>query len=234
MNDPTLKDLFDRAWQTHFYRLSYCGKYGFQMKQLLDFFGIMPLGNLTSLVIEEFKGSMTKRGYAPGTVNRHLAVLHKSLTLAKEWNWINHLPVIHKLTEPPGRDKWLTREEEDKLLEASAPWLRPLILTAIYTGMRLSEILNLEWANIDLGQRLIMVVRSKNKERRSIPIHDKLHELFARRARESNFVFCSRTKRRLTKFQAAAVSPVKRDHAVTTVARTARAPKRSASAPDGA
>jgi integrase len=41
------------------------------------------------------------------------------------------------------RDRWLSVEEEQRLLATATPWLRELMVFAIYTGMRMGEILEL-------------------------------------------------------------------------------------------
>ena len=67
------------------------------------------------------------------------------------------------------RDRWLTLEEEHRLLQAVLPWLRELLVFAIHTGMRMGEIVSLTWAGVVLSRRNVTVFRSKNGERRTIP-----------------------------------------------------------------
>ena len=69
------------------------------------------------------------------------------------------------------RVRWLTVEEEQRLLAAVAPWLRELVVLAIYTGTRMGEILALTWAGVDLFRRTVTGFRSKNGERRTIPVN---------------------------------------------------------------
>ena len=67
------------------------------------------------------------------------------------------------------RDRWLTVEEENRLLNSCAPWLLDLVLFALHTGMRMGEILDLSWRGIDFDRRTVTVFHSKNGERRTIP-----------------------------------------------------------------
>jgi integrase len=59
--------------------------------------------------------------------------------------------------------------------------------------MRQDEILSLEWANVDLFRRTATVVRSKNGEKRTIPLNLHLMELLRSKAKvrsiKTNFVF---------------------------------------------
>jgi len=93
------------------------------------------------------------------------------------------------------RDRWLTCEEERRLLAASAPWLQDVILFAIHTGMRCGEILNLTWGGVDLTRRTATVFKSKNGERRTIPLSHTLVQALQNKARgrrmDSELVFTS-------------------------------------------
>ena len=60
--------------------------------------------------------------------------------------------------------------------------LRHIIMVAINTGMRKSEILNLEWDHVNLEGGFITVVARKSKTRRirRIPLNHSMSELFCR------------------------------------------------------
>lgn len=47
--------------------------------------------------------------------------------------------------EHNARDRWLTVDEEQRLLDSSIPWFGELVVFAINTGMRRGEILALTW-----------------------------------------------------------------------------------------
>ena len=63
-------------------------------------------------------------------------------------------------------------------------WLQEIVLFALNTGMRQDEILSLEWPNADLFRKTILVVKSKNGEKRTIPMNQKVFELLKAKARE--------------------------------------------------
>jgi integrase len=52
--------------------------------------------------------------------------------------------------------------------------LEPIIITALHTGMRKGEILNLKWSNVDFKNRVIIVEGIKNGEVQKIPMNRKL------------------------------------------------------------
>jgi integrase len=53
----------------------------------------------------------------------------------------------------------LTEEEIGKLLELANGWFRPVLLTAIYAGLREGEMIYLEWDDVDFDRRLIHIRR---------------------------------------------------------------------------
>jgi integrase len=88
-----------------------------------------------------------------------------------------------------------------RLLPKAAPWLRDLMLFAIHTGMRMGEILGLTWAGVDLFRRTVMVFKSKNGERRAIPLNQTALDLLKHKAGcrsvETELVFSSEALTRL-------------------------------------
>lgn len=57
-------------------------------------------------------------------------------------------------------------------------YLKPIVQIAIHSGMRRGEIVNLQWKDIDLKERRIIVENTKNNERRVIPMNDTLYQVF--------------------------------------------------------
>jgi integrase len=103
---------------------------------------------------------------------------------------------VKLLKEPPGRLRYLEVEEIEHLLDSCkdprSPYLRLIVVMALHTGMRLGEILGLRWDDIDLEHRLIMITKTKNYERKTIPINEMLYEELARLPKHvmSPYLFC--------------------------------------------
>jgi integrase len=95
-----------------------------------------------------------------------------------EWGYLkaNPLRSVRLLKEPPGRLRYLTQQEMDPLVEACLPHLRSIVITALHTGMRKSEILGLKWQEVDLGAKTITLRRTKNNETRVIPLNQILYD----------------------------------------------------------
>jgi integrase len=60
-----------------------------------------------------------------------------------------------------GLRSFFTEDQIEKIVNASPDWLRPLILTAYYTGMREGELLGLRWEWIDLNDGIIYLPSTK-------------------------------------------------------------------------
>jgi integrase len=67
----------------------------------------------------------------------------------------NPMAAVERLQEHNIRDRVLSPEEFQRLLEALPSSLHLVIIIAYYTGMRRGEILNLRWSQIDLSKGLI-------------------------------------------------------------------------------
>ncbi len=105
------------------------------------------------------------------SVNRELQLLRSIFNFAKNDKLIadNPLEGIKDLISASvevQRDKVLSREEETRLLAACTGkrgHLRPLIITAVDTGMRKGELLKLQWKDTDLSAGTITVMASNTK-----------------------------------------------------------------------
>jgi integrase len=81
---------------------------------------------------------------------------------------------VKKLRQDNRRTRYLTAGEEKRLIAALTgrrAYLRPIVVLALNTGMRLGEILGLEWSNVDLNRRLIYVTNTKSGKDRVIPMN---------------------------------------------------------------
>lgn len=92
---------------------------------------------------------------SPASVNRELATLKRLLSVLVEKRVLSVNPAlsVKMLKESNKRDRFLTQEEIDRLLEECvAPHLRIAVAIAVNTGMRLNTILTLKWSHIDFAK----------------------------------------------------------------------------------
>jgi integrase len=153
-------------------------------------------GYLSALTAKQVENYKVKRRatVSPATVNRELALLKHMCTKAVEWGSlkVNPLRSVRLLKEPPGRLRYLTQHEEETLVDACSSHLSPIVMTALHTGMRKSEILGLKWQDVDFRAKTITVHRTKNNELRVIPMNQTLYDevLQLPRRLHSAYIFC--------------------------------------------
>jgi len=142
-------------------------------KHLTDYFKDRYISEIRAADVEMYKVERLKY-VCPSSVNRDLAVLHNYFNKAIEWGYLDVNPMkgVKLLKEPPGRLRFLNKEEIVKLLESMPVQTRTIIIFAMNTGMRKSEILNLKWSDVNLNNRTITLDKTKTNERRIIPIND--------------------------------------------------------------
>jgi integrase len=138
---------------------------------------------LTEISTREIEVYLERRmaKVSPASCNRELAFLKHLFRKAVDWGYLEVNPAsrIRFFKEPPGRVRYLSDEERERLLNAlstAPPYLQVIVKLAMWTGMRLGEILSLRWRQIDFKNRLIHIENSKTHTRRSIPMTDEAYE----------------------------------------------------------
>jgi integrase len=104
------------------------------------------------------------------TARKELNVLKHLLKLAMEWEIIPANPAqgVKGPKAPAGRVRYLQSSELSVVLSAAPEWLRPIILVAVFTGMRRSEILSLRWLDVDLLHGRVLLPQTKNGDGRIV------------------------------------------------------------------
>jgi integrase len=123
------------------------------------------------------------------TANRYMTTLSVLLRVAvQEWRLLPYNPLssFQKLKEPTGRDRFLTEQEIERLLKACRcspnKNLYPIVITALCTGMRKGEITSLKWNQIDFQEQLIKLEKTKNGDKRYIPLKEPVFSLLKEKA----------------------------------------------------
>lgn len=120
----------------------------------------------------------TGKKLTPATINRYASALSAVLSFAMEHGIIDVHPMkggrVKKLKEGPGRQRILTAEEEQRLIEAAkaSRWagMLPFMMLLLTSAARKSEILNLRWRDIDLQRGIAVLGKTKNGSPRSLPL----------------------------------------------------------------
>ena len=151
--------------------------------------------NKTPIDFEKFKSFLkSRRGASNSTINKYLGILSKMYNLCIDEHIIdvNPLANVKKLQEKNYIIRYLLVDEEIRLFKSIKkyrPHLEAIVICALQTAMRKSEILLLKWSNINFDYMFINVVESKSGKARKIPISKTLLKVFNSLKHTSEYVF---------------------------------------------
>ncbi len=133
------------------------------------------LHEITSKDIEQYKADRLNE-VTPSTVNRGLACLKSMYNRAIEWELAESNPALRVklLRENNKRMRFLEKEEIARLLTNCKPRLKFIVIVALNTGMRKSEILNLKWQDYDFNRGLLYLRNTKSGEKREVPVNEQV------------------------------------------------------------
>lgn len=166
-----------------------------KINQLLPFFN-KTLSEIDDTDLTNYVTYFRDMGRKPSTINRNLTVLSSIINFCHERNY--HTPDVkislYKQKEPAENIKYLENWKiAEKIISRAASHLKPIIYTALYTGLRKSNILGLKWENLDFTNDIINLhVKDKNKiggKNLSIPIIPQLKEILLNQPKINEFVF---------------------------------------------
>jgi len=151
--------------------------------------GPVPIARITTAAVMQWRDEQASR-FAPATVNGSLTCLASAFTYFVKRQWIDQNPCrgVERVERPEGIYTWIqTREEITKLLVQCPGDLRDIIAVLLGTGMRIDELIHLQWADVDLERRLISVHRGrkgtvKSGKARRVPILDNVLTMLKERA----------------------------------------------------
>jgi integrase len=196
----TLKELTEKYEENFKHQPSFYNGKKRYLENFREHFGEdTRLANIRYVDLETYRNKLINTPIRWGTlrteaaINREISCLHHILTKAVEWEMMEQSPFDKGkslwLKENNQRNRYLTEEEIDRLLEECKPvkHLYRVVKTALHTGMRRGEILSLKWEQIRNG--FIYLKETKTKNPREIPVNDELEELFKEIRREQGLRF---------------------------------------------
>jgi integrase len=151
------------------------------LRDLKEYFGANKVFSQISVAeVEDYRVDR-REGWSPATCNRAVALFKHVFNFAIDRNWAKENPVrrIKLYRENNERVRFLEPQEKERLLAFCGAQLRPLVVTALFTGMRIGELLALTWADVDLGRKLIHVRDSKSGKGRHIPMSASVYEVLS-------------------------------------------------------
>lgn len=138
--------------------------------------GALPLKDFSPASVLTYVDALLHAGKAPATVNPHLAFIKHSFSKAVEWGLIRESEnVVGKVKRPfkvkNARTRFLTADEIDRLVSVASPLWQQLILLAVHTGMRKSEILTMRKDHLYLDEGLLLLPTGSTKDSDSRPVY---------------------------------------------------------------
>lgn len=198
-------------------------RYIVSIQALTDTFEGVPLDKITSSKLSEFEDARRRQGWRipenmigkkrprplqPSTIRRDLNCLSSMFGFAIEIEWTEVNPVSaylkrgrrRGLREAPPRRRYLTIDEERKLLAAARDqWagrdLHEAIALAIDTGLRRGELFALERDRVELDRNRVRLFNgTKNARPRDVPLLPRAHAILAQKPAQmlSRFIFINR------------------------------------------
>ena len=144
--------------------------------------GSLPLTAITEDELEAFHAAQRGCGRAASTLNNYVQVLKAAFRWASRKGYLARSPISDdsalKRSKPAKRTRRVSPQEEAALVAVAPSRLQRLIIAAVETGMRLGELLDLTWHDVNLmkGASVITVrgETAKDGDVRLIPVSTRL------------------------------------------------------------
>jgi integrase len=126
----------------------------------------MRAADITTNSIKAYILKRKEGGAVNATINRELAALKRMFHLGANCTppKVLNIPHIPRLQEKNIRQGYFEHEEYLALKKVLPTYLKNVIVTAYYTGMRKSEILGLKWTQINLREKKIILTRPSRNQ----------------------------------------------------------------------
>jgi len=140
------------------------------------------MSNRKHLEIWKVKAAAAQRNGTPAPVYssapvttstkaKHLALMKAIMRAAeRDWKWLEKAPVIKVPAVRNKRVRWLEKDEAKRLIEECPEPLKSVVKFALATGLRRSNIINMEWQQIDMQRRVAWVNPEDSKSNRAIGV----------------------------------------------------------------
>lgn len=152
-------------------------RYRASARNLIPHFRGMAIDAIGRGAIADFVSYRRREGVTDATIRRDLACLSSALSCAVQWGWAEHnvVKAVGKrgLRESRPRVRWLRPAEYIRIQDAAPAGLKAVIVVLAETGMRLGELLALDWSDLDPERREAYLTKTKTDSPRTVPLTDR-------------------------------------------------------------
>jgi len=153
---------------------NFMDKTRFRIKILEERFKGYQVSDFTYGAVQEY-ADQRLASVSSATVLRDLAIVKAAINKARREGLTDFVPNFPRLKPSRPRNRWVTVEEENRLVAAASSHLKPLIRFAVDTGGRRGELLGLDWREVELKARRITFKDTKNGEDRTVRLCNRAH-----------------------------------------------------------
>ncbi|WP_084312175.1 tyrosine-type recombinase/integrase [Desulfobulbus elongatus] len=176
LNDNSnFNDAWNLVWKLRFQFLSKArtekSRY---INHILPALGNIPLQEITPIMLMIWKSDLLERGLAPQTIHHIVGLVRRIFNSLIEWKIFpgeNPASCVKQPVPDNKRQRFLTRNEAHLLLEETRKYSLQtwqISLLSISTGMRAGEIFNIKGEHVNLCNKSIRVIDTKNDRNRTV------------------------------------------------------------------
>jgi len=166
------------------------------LKTLFRFVGDRSLPSIESRLLDQYANERVEK-VKKSSVNVELRHLKAAFSKAVEWGYLQDNPfkAVKLFRLPEGQPSYLKRDELARLLKTiDQAWLKEIVLFAVNTGVRIGELVNIEWSDIDFRDRIIHIrhkkdFTTKSLRERAIPMNGEVFSLLNNLERDGTYIF---------------------------------------------
>ncbi|MFA4845096.1 MAG: site-specific integrase [Patescibacteria group bacterium] len=193
ISPPSLRTVFtDYLGKLRSEGKSYLSNSALFLERMLDVWGEIESGDLTTEMVMRFQVRLRDTGYSPAYCDRHIAVGKAAwqYTLSRLPNPFKHPVKLFNADNTLVR--FLSSEEEARLIDAAhhlhpnSPPLHDFIVIALNTGLREANIMRLHASEVDF-ETCTITVRQKRDRGLSVPMNEVVRDLLVSRPTDGWF-----------------------------------------------
>ncbi|MEY8216014.1 MAG: site-specific integrase [Colwellia sp.] len=191
-----ISDAFERYWDEKVSKTKSASSTRYVINKLQSVIGHVHFIDISKDLVRDYKEYRLET-VSGETVRKELLLLRRMIRFADS-EWDIYLPqgnVAQEISLPSKskeRDRRLEPNEEEALMTESklyGGYIQDLIILAIETAMRRSELLKLQWQYINLDKQTAYLLDTKNGDSRTVPLSTKAIEIISKQSKSSSFLF---------------------------------------------